>query len=157
MEPLKSLANVELTHVPFKGSSQSVPAVMSGDVAVAFAGLNFAQPQAAAGKVKILAVATERRATLAPDIPTLAESGVAGFDINISLGYVAPPKTPQEVIVKLNAELMKAVNAPEVRQRLFALGVEASPATSPEHFGEVIRHEHQQYGKLVKATGARAD
>ena len=157
MELLKSLAGVELSHVPYKGAAQAVPAVIAGDVTAAFAGLNLAQAQAKAGKVKILGIATAQRSALAPDIPSIAEAGVPGFNMSISLGYLAPGKTPRAVVLKLNAELMKAVNAPDVQQRLFALGVEASAPSSPEHFAETMRTESQHYGKLVRASGVRAD
>jgi len=157
MEMLKLLAGLQLTHVPYKGAAQAVPAVMAGDVAASFAGLNLAQAQARAGKVKMIGIATGSRSALAPEVPTIAEAGVPGFGMTISLGYLAPSKTPREVILKLNAELSKAANAPEVQQRLFTLGVEASPPTSPEHYAETMRSENQQYGKLVKASGARAD
>jgi tripartite-type tricarboxylate transporter receptor subunit TctC len=157
MEMLKSLAGLELTHVPFKGAAQALPAVMSGDVVAAFAGLNLAQAQARAGKVRMLGIATERRSALAPEVPTIAEAGVPGFGMSISLGFLAPSKTPREVILRLNDELMKAVNAPEVKQRLFAMGVEASPPTSPEYYAEAMLSENQQYGKLVRASSARVD
>ena len=157
MELLKSLAGVDLTHVPYKGAAQAVPAVMAGDVVAAFAGLNLAQSQARAGKVKMIGIATATRSALAPEIPTIAEAGVPGFNMSISLGYLTTAKTPRDLVARLNAELMKAVNAPEVQQRLFAMGVEASAPSSPEHFAEVMRGENLQYGKLVKASGARAD
>ena len=156
MELLKSLAGIEMTHVPYKGAAQTVPAVVSGDVAAAFAGLNLAAPQAKAGRVKILAVATGRRSALTPDLPTIAEAGVPGFDISITLGFFAPLNTPRDIIEKLNAELVKAVKSPDVQQRLVGLGVEGVGA-GPEQYAEVLRQETQQYEKLVKATGARVD
>lgn len=157
MEMLKSLAGVQLAHVPYKGAAQAVPAVIAGDVTAAFAGLNLAQAQARAGKVRLLGIATATRSALAPEVPAIAEAGVPGFNMSISLGYLAAAKTPREVILKLNAELMKAVNAPDVQKRLFGMGVESSPISSPEHYAEVMRSENEQYGKLVKASGVRAD
>lgn len=157
MEMLKSLAGVQLAHVPYKGAAHAVPAVIAGDVTAAFAGLNLAQAQARAGKVRLLGIATATRSALAPEVPTIAEAGVPGFNMSISLGYLAAAKTPREVILKLNAELMKAVNAPDVQKRLFGMGVESSPPSSPEHYAEVMRSENEQYGKLVKASGVRVD
>lgn len=156
MELLKSLAKVDLTHVPYKGAAQTVPAVVSGDVAVAFAGLNLALPQVKAGKVNLLGIATGKRSSLTPELPTLAESGVPGFDVTITLGLFAPLKTPKEIVEKLNAEFVKALSDAEVRQRLVVLGVEAVGA-GPEAFRLAIRKELQDYGTLVKATGARVD
>jgi tripartite-type tricarboxylate transporter receptor subunit TctC len=157
MEMLKSLAGLELTHVPFKGAAQALPAVITGDAAAMFAGLNLALPQHKAGKVRMLAVATPKRSALFPEMPSIAEAGVPGFAMTISLGFLAPLKTPRDVVDKLNGEIMKAVNTPDVQQRLFSLGVEASPPSSPEHFAETMRSENQQFGKLVKASGVRAD
>ena len=156
MELVKSLAGIELTHVPYKGGGQMVPALIAGDVAVGFAGLNLVLPQAKAGKLKLLAVATGQRTPLLPDLPTVAEAGVTGFDINITVGLFAPAKTPRDVIDKLNAEFAKALNNPDVRQRLTAAAMD-SAATSPEQFAEVIRTEMQQFGKLARTTGARIE
>ena len=156
LELLKSLAGVDLVHVPYKGASLTVPAVVAGDVAAAFAGLNASLPHAKAGKLKMLAVATAQRSALAPDIPTLAEAGVPGFDISITLGFFAPSKTPGDVIDRLNAEFVKALKADDVRKRLLALGVEAVGST-PGEYAEVMRNEIRQYAKLVKAAGVRVD
>ena len=156
MELLKSRAGIELQHIPYKGGVQTVPAVIAGDVVATFTGLNVALPYAKAGRVKILAVATGRRSAMAPEIPTIAELGVPGYDISISLGLLAPAKTPPEIIRKMNAEIVKAVNAPGTREKLFALGNEPA-SSSPEQFGELIAREFQEYGKLVKLTGAKVD
>ncbi len=156
MELLKSRAGIDLQHVPYKSGTQTVPAVVAGDVVATFTGLNVALPYAKAGRVKILAVATERRSAMAPEIPTIAELGVPGYAISISQGFLAPPKTPPEIIRKMNAEIVKAVNAPGTREKLFALGAE-SASSSPEQFGELIANELQEYGKLVKLTGIKVD
>ena len=156
MELIKALAGIDLTHVPYKGAGQVVPAVLAGDVVVAFAGLNLVLPQVKAGKLKLLAVATGRRTPLLPELPTVAELGLPGFEISISLGYLAPSGTPREVIDRLNAEFMKALNTPEVRQRLTAMGVEPAGST-PEQFAEAIRTELQQFGRLVQTTAARIE
>ena len=93
---------------------------------------------------------------MAPEIPTIAELGVPGYDISISFGFLAPAKTPPEIIRKMNAEIVKAVNAPGTREKLFALGNDPA-SSSPEQFGELIAREFQEYGKLVKLTGAKVD
>jgi tripartite-type tricarboxylate transporter receptor subunit TctC len=155
MELLKSLASVELSHVPYKGAAQTVPAVIAGDVVATFAGLNTALPQVKAGKINMIAIATGKRSALVPDLPSIAES-VPGYDISISLGYFAPARTSREVVGRLNGEIMKALAMPDVQQRLFTLGVEGA-GSSPEQYAESIRAELQQYGRLVQSTGARAD
>lgn len=156
MELIKSLSGIDLTHVPYKGAGQVVPAVLAGDVVVAFAGLNLVLPQAKAGKLKLLAVATGQRTPLLPDLPTVAEAGVPGFEITITLGLFAPAGTPREVIGKLSAEFVKALNTPDVRQRLTAMGVEPAGST-PEQFAEAIRTEIEQFGKLVRTSAARVE
>lgn len=156
MELLKSLTGSDFTHIPYKGASQTVPALVAGDVGVAFAGLNAATPYAKAGKLKILAVATGQRSSLSPEIPTIDEAGVPGFDISITLGVFAPAGTPRHIVDKLNAEVNKAVTAPDVQQRLQVLGVEGV-GSSPEHFAETIRKELVSYKKLVMSTGTQMD
>lgn len=156
MELLKSLAGIELTHVPYKGAGQSVPALVSGDVAVAFAGLNLLQPQAKAGKIRLLGVATGQRSALLPEMPTLAEAGVPGFDVNITLGFFLPAKAPAEIVARLNGELNAALASADVRERLFALGVEPV-GTTPERFAAAIRAELDAYGRLVKSAGVRVE
>jgi tripartite-type tricarboxylate transporter receptor subunit TctC len=156
MELLKAKAGLDLMHVPYKGVAQTVPAVISGDLAATFAGLNVALPFAKNGRIRILAVATGKRSAMAPEVPTLAELGVPGYDVSISLGLLAPLKTPPEVVQKMNAEIVKAVHAPGVREKLFALGVEPASST-PEQFGELIAKEFQDYGKLIALTGTKPE
>jgi tripartite-type tricarboxylate transporter receptor subunit TctC len=156
MEMFKTLGGVEMMHIPYKGASQTVPALLAGDVGVAFTGLNVASAHAKAGKLKILAIATGQRSSLTPDVPTIAESGVPGFDVSITLGVFAPVGTPRPIIDRINAEVGKALKSPDVQQRLHTLGVEGVGST-PEHFTDVIRKELVSYQKLVKDTGAQLD
>lgn len=154
MELLKSLAGIELTHVPYKGGGQSTPAVAAGEVALVFTGLQLALPHAKAEKVRLLAVATRSRSALQPDLPTIAEAGVPGFEMDISLGFLAPAKTSPDVVTKLNTGINQVLSQTDTRQRLAALGIEAI-GTSPAQFAEAIRSELQQYGQLVKSTAIR--
>ncbi|MDB5794555.1 MAG: transporter [Noviherbaspirillum sp.] len=156
MELLKAKTGVDLMHVPYKGVAQTVPAVLAGDLVATFAGLNVALPFARNGRIRILAVATGKRSAMAPEVPTLAELGVTGYDVSISLGLLAPIKTPPDIVQKMNAEIVKAANAPGVREKLFALGVEPASST-PEQFGELIAREVQDYGKLIALTGTKTD
>jgi tripartite-type tricarboxylate transporter receptor subunit TctC len=156
MELFKSLSGVDMMHIPYKGAAQTVPALLAGDVGIAFTGLNVAATHAKAGKLKILAIAEGKRSALSPEVPTIAESGVPGFDVSITLGVFAPANTPRSIIDRINAEVGKALKAPDVQQRLHTLGVEGVGST-PERFTETIRKELVSYQKLVKDTGAQLD
>jgi len=156
MELLKSLAGIDLTHVPYKGGGQSVPAMVAGEVALVFAGLQLVLPHARAGKVRLLAVASGTRSPLQPDLPTMAEAGVPGFAMDVSIGFLAPAKTPHDIVSKLSAEINKVLGLPETRQRLAGLGIDAA-GTTPEQFTEAIRSEIRQYSMLVKTTAIRGD
>lgn len=156
MEMFRSITNVDMGHVPYKGATQTVPAVAAGDVIATFAGLTAARSFSQVGKVKILAIAEPERSSMAPEIPTLAESGLPGYNVTISLGFLANRGTPDATIRDLNTEISKAVRDPDVKIKLNALGVE--PATStPERFGEMIKSELASFGKIVKAANIRED
>ncbi len=156
MELLKSMAGIDLLHVPYKGAALLLPGVIAGDIVAGFGGMALTFPLAKAGRVKILAVATGRRSALAPEIPTIAELGVPGYDISINLGLLTPAKTPPEIIRKMNAEIVKAVNAPGTREKLFSLGIEPTSSSS-EQFRELIARELREYGELVKLAGIKVD
>lgn len=156
VELLKRLTGISMTHVPYKGVAQSVPALVAGDVAVLFAALPSLSPHVRSGKVRLLAVGTAARTPLMPEVPTLAESGAPGFEIDADIGFLAPAGTPREVVQKLNAEILKVLHTPEIKQRLAGLGIDVE-GSSPERYGEAIRAKIQRYGKLVKDAGARVD
>ena len=109
-----------------------------------------------AGKLRILAISTAQRAAVTPDIPTMAESGVAGYGFNISVGYLARAGTPREIVLRLNGEINRALNTPSVRQVLEAAGIPPLGGT-PEAFGEAIRGEVEQMAALVKAAGSKVE
>ena len=121
-----------------------------------FDNLANATPQVKAGKLKALAVTTAARSRLAPELPTMAEAGLAGFDISTWYGLLAPAGTPKEVIAKWNAEVTRILNTPDVRERLAAQGAEAAP-TTPEQFAAFIAREIPKYARIVKASGAKVD
>jgi len=156
VELFKLLTGVKMTHVPYKGVAQSVPALVAGDVAVLFAALPSLSPHVRSGKVRLLAVGTAARTPLMPEVPTLAESGAPGFEIDADIGFLAPAGTPREVVQKLNSEILKVLHAPDVKQRLAGLGIDVA-GSSPERYAEAIRAKIQRYGKLVKDAGARVD
>lgn len=156
MEFLKALAGVAIAHVPYKGVAQSVPAVLTGEVSVIVVGLPGILPHVKAGKARLLAVTTAERTPLLPEVPGTTEAGIAGLDVNVHFGYLAPAGTPRDVVMRLNAEFVKALAIPEVRQRLEGLSIVAM-GTTPEAFAEQIRVDLQKYSKLVKDTGMRVD
>jgi len=156
MELFKSLAGVDMTHIPYKGVAQSVPAVISGDVAVILAALPSVLPYVKAGKVRLLAVATPKRTLIMKDVPTIEEAGVPGYAIRVDAGFVAPAGTPNSVIARLNSEIVKVLAAPDIVQRLSPLGFEMI-ASTPEQYKETIRADTLIYGKLVNDAHARVD
>jgi tripartite-type tricarboxylate transporter receptor subunit TctC len=155
MELIRVLAGLELTHVPYKGAGQSVPAAVAGDVAMVFAGLNSVLPHAKSGRLRILAVAIGRRSELYPEAPSVAET-IPGYEVNITIGFLAPARTPREIVNALSAEFNRAIASPDVKQRLNSLGVDPV-GTTPEKFSEAIRAELTQYGELVKRASFRID
>lgn len=157
MEMFRSLAGVEFTHVPYKGAGQSVPAVVAGDVAAIFAAIPAVSAHAKAGKVRILGIAAPQRTSILPELPTISEAGVPGCELTISIGFLAPAKTPPEIVRRLSEEVVKALKQPEVRQRLgTAFGFDLI-GTTPEQYVESIRAELQIYGKLAKAASVQVN
>lgn len=155
-ETLKSMAGVDMIHVPYKGSSQAVQALMGGEVAVSFSTMPPAIPNVKAGRLRALGVTTLKRNAAAPDVPALAEGGLKGFDIVLYSGVLAPAGLPPAVVGKLNTELIKAVNAPDVKTVYASLGVD--PITnSPAEFAAHIAADIEKLGKAVRASGARVD
>ncbi len=155
-ELFKTMAGVEMVHTPYKGSGQSVVDLMAGHVLVGFNTMPSIIQQAKSGKLKLLAVTTARRSPSQPEVPTLAESGMAGFDLSTWYGVMAPAGTPQEIINRLNAEIQKALASTEVRDRLAVVGADPMQG-SPAEFGAFIKSEVGKLGAVVKQTGARAE
>jgi tripartite-type tricarboxylate transporter receptor subunit TctC len=155
-ELFKIMAGVDMTHVPYKGSAPAVTDLVAGQVPVAFVDLVSALPQIRAGKVKGLAVASAKRTITAPDLPTIAEAGVPGYDAVGWFGLVAPAGTPPDVVARLNAETVRIMTLPEVRDRALATGAEPSTGTSAE-FAAFIASEIPKWERVVKASGAKAN
>jgi len=156
MEALKVGLKLDMVHVPYKGTGQSVPALLGGQVPLLYAALPSIESHVKAGKVKILAVSTPQRSQQTPEVPTVAESGVPGYDFVAEIGFYAPVGAPQEVIAKLAGEAQKAVKHPEVAQRFKQLGIEPVGST-PEAYNAANRASYQKYEKVVKASGAKID
>jgi tripartite-type tricarboxylate transporter receptor subunit TctC len=155
-ELFKVDAGVDMVHVPYKGAAPAMQALLAGDTQLMFDNLASAMSQVKAGKLRALAVTTKERSKLAPDLPTMAEAGVPGFDISTWFGLMAPAGTPPEVIAKWNADVTKVLSAPDMRARLEAQGAEAAP-DSPREFARFIDEELVKYAKIVKASGAKVD
>jgi len=150
-------AGVEIQHVPFKGIPAGLVAVMGEQVDIAFAGVATALPLVKAGKLRALGTAGAQRLPALPDLPTIAELGFAGYQLNEWYGIVAPARTPPEVIAKLAAELTRAVAAPEVQSRLTQLGMYPSEIPGPEALGALIRTELPRWKQIVREAGIRAE
>ena len=150
------MAGVELLHVPYKGSGPGLADLVGGQVMMFFDNITTSLPLAKAGKIRPIAVTTAKRASVMPELPTIAESGLPGFDVSSWQGVFAPAATPKEIVVKLNAEIRRILALPDVRERLTQLG--ADPAgNTPEQFAAYIKGEIAKWGPIVKASGARVD
>jgi tripartite-type tricarboxylate transporter receptor subunit TctC len=151
-----SSAGVKLNHVPYKGSNQAMNDVIAGNVKVSFVGVPNALPNLANGKLRALAVSTAKRYGELPDVPTIAEAGVPGYDATVWLGLLAPAGTPREVVHKINAEIGKVLSTPDARKLLASAGVDVSIAGSDE-FAKLLVSELDRWGKVVRETGARVN
>jgi len=157
MEMLKFATGIDLRHVPYKGSPQAFTDVMGGQVDFVFDTAVYALPQVRAGRVKILAVASAKRSALLPDVPTVAEQGVPGYESGAWLGAVFPLGTAPAIVARMYTELNKIMKTPEMSQRLSTLGGEPLASASPEEFGAHIRAEMRKWGKAVADSGARIE
>ena len=155
-ELFKTMAGVDMTHVPYKGAAPAMTDLIGGQIQLMFDNLASSLAQVRAGKVKALAVTTAKRSALAPELPTIAESGLPGFDISTWFGIFVPAGTPREVVDRLHAEFVKALAAPEVREKMVNLGAEPV-GNKPEEFAAYIRTEADKYARVIKASGAKAD
>jgi tripartite-type tricarboxylate transporter receptor subunit TctC len=148
-----SMARAPLAHVPYKGSAQAMNDVLGGIVKVSFVGVPNALPNLTTGKLRALAVSTRKRYADLPDVPTLEEAGVPGYDATIWLGLLAPPGTPRDIVNKLNATITKILSQPDAKKLMSSAGVDVATST-PEEFGALMQSELERWGKVVKETGA---
>ncbi len=155
-EMLKSLAKIKMVHVPFKGTGQAMLGLMGGQIDMLVIAVPPTIPQIQAGKVRPLAVLSDRRATALPNVPTAKEAGVDNYEVPIWYGILAPAGTPANIIATLNQELTKALTSADLRERLAAVDVEPMTST-PEQFAAFIKSETVRYAKVIKDSGAKAD
>ena len=148
-----TMSGAKLNHVPYKGSNQAMADVLGGQVPLSFVGVPNALPNLGNGKLKALAVSTKKRYSELPDVPTLDEAGVKGYDATIWLGILAPPNTPREVVSKLNAAITKTLSTAEAKKLMASAGVDVATST-PEEFAQLMQVEYDRWGQVVKATGA---
>ena len=153
---LKSMARIEMTGVPYKGTGPAIIELIGGQVDLMIADLAIALPHVRSGRLRAIAVTGARRSMLAPDVPTVAEAGVAGYTIVNWRGLLAPAGTPRDIVARLNTEVVRILGAPDVRETLAREGYEPIGDT-PEQFAALIRAEVARYAKLVKAAGIRAE
>jgi tripartite-type tricarboxylate transporter receptor subunit TctC len=155
-ELLKSLSGIEMVHVPYKGSPPAITALLAGEVSLMFANLTDIGSQLKSGKLKPLAVTTAKRAPSLPELPTLSESGMAGFEITSWFGVLAPAATPAPIVARLNVETNKVLARTDVRDSLGALGLETAPG-KPEQFAAHIKGEIAKFTRIGQAAGIKAE
>ena len=155
-EMFKSMTKLDIAHIPYKGSGPAIIDLVGGQIPFAFESIISVNPQIKGGKLRALAVTSSTRSPILPDVPTVAESGVPNFEATSWYGVVAPSAVPGNIIRILNAELMKILQLPDIRQRMVDLGSNFVAGT-PEQYGEFIKSEIVKWGKAVKDSGARAD
>jgi tripartite-type tricarboxylate transporter receptor subunit TctC len=155
-ELFKSMAGIEMTHIPYKGSTAAHPDLLSGQVTVMFDTVAAIMPHVKSGAVRALAVTTAKRSSIAPDVPTIAESGLPGYDTSTWGGLLAPAGTPKDVVAKLNAEFGKALAAPDVQKRLADAGIEPGGG-SPAQFAQFIQAEMVKWQKVARDAGVEPE
>ncbi|MFM8548301.1 MAG: Bug family tripartite tricarboxylate transporter substrate binding protein [Betaproteobacteria bacterium] len=151
------MTSTELIHVPYKGAPQGILAVMSGEVSMGFFNTPTVISQIREGKLKALAVTSLARSPLLPDVPTLDELGVKGYEVNTWFGFISRAGSPAEIVSRLHAEIGKVLDDPALRSRLAQQGFELAPAISPEQFGKIVADDLTKWVPLVKQSGARVD
>jgi tripartite-type tricarboxylate transporter receptor subunit TctC len=155
MELFKLEAKISITHIPFSGTAGAVNAVLSGDVPLMFLPVHVAMAQVKGGRLVVLAAAGDRRSSLAPDVPTLAELGYPGVLAELWYGMLAPAATPREIVARVHDDMAKALSLPEVKSALAAQGMEVAPS-SPEDMAALMRRDAARWAAVVKRQGIKA-
>jgi len=155
-ELLKSMSGIDIQHIPYKGSAPGIAALLGGEVSMMFANVADIGSQVRGGKLKALAVTVQKRSSILPDVPTMAEAGLPGFEVTSWFGLLVPAGTPAAIIGRLNAETVKVLGRADVKATLAAQGLEVAPG-SPEQFAAHIRSEIARFTKIAQAAGIKAE
>jgi tripartite-type tricarboxylate transporter receptor subunit TctC len=156
MELLKSMTGTFVVHIPYKGAGPALVDFLGGQTSIMFDNLPTAMPHVKSGKVRAIAVSTAKRSALAPELPTMAESGLAGFDLATWFAFFAPAATPKEITAKIAADMRRVLAQPDVKERLLAVGVDVVGST-PDELASFQRAELAKWAKIVKDSGAKVD
>jgi tripartite-type tricarboxylate transporter receptor subunit TctC len=155
-ELLSSMAKIRMVHVAYKGGAPAMTALLANEVQLVFASPSTAIPQVKAGRVKGLAVTTVKRSVMLPDLPTMAESGLPGYECDNWYGIAVTAHTPRPVVERLNKEFGRALLTPEIKEALLRQGLEAAPGT-PEAFGKYMKAEYQKWGQLIRQMNIKGE
>jgi tripartite-type tricarboxylate transporter receptor subunit TctC len=156
LELFNVMAGTKINHIPYKGGGPAMIDLLAGQINLIFATAASAIPHIKSGKINALAVTTSNRSKLVPDLPTVSEAGLKGFEANNWYGVVVPAKTPRPIVDRLNKEFTAVLNMPDIKDILFKQGLDAAPST-PEAFGAYIKSETAKWAKVIKASGAKPE
>jgi tripartite-type tricarboxylate transporter receptor subunit TctC len=156
LELFKQRAGIDVTHVPYKGGGPALAEVLAGQVQALFSLALAATQQVKAGKVRALAITSGKRSAVAPELPTVAESGFPGYEVVGWFGWLAPAKAPKEIVARLNAEIVKTLNLPEIRERLLSQSSEPV-GDSPQAFAAFMKSEHDKWASVIRRAAIRMD
>ena len=156
MEMLKAMAGIDLTHIPYKGTAPALTDLLAGQVQLMFTSMATVLPHVRTGRIKGIAVGSAKRSPAVPDIPTVAESGVPGFDYVTWFAFFAPAATPASVIARLNGELVRILAEPTLMQYFSSQGAEPS-ATTPAGLAQYMRDEHERWKRVIRSANIRAE
>ena len=155
-ELFKIMTGTQMQHIPYKGSGPMIPDLIGGTIQVSFENITTAYPQVKGGKLKALAVTSAKRSFVAPEVPTMAEAGLAGYDISSWQAMYAPAGTPRDIVARLHAETVKALRTPDNQKKLSELGLDAG-GMSPDELTALMRTDIPRLGKVVRESGAKVD
>ena len=150
------MAGINILHVPYKGSPPAMTSVLAGETSMLFSPVTIVIPHITSGKLRALGITTAKRSKLVPEMPTIAESGIPGYEVTQWYGMQAPAGTPKEVIAKINSEVRKILTMPDIIEKLATLGAEPAPS-SPEGMASYVKSEVEKWSRVVRTSGAKAD
>jgi tripartite-type tricarboxylate transporter receptor subunit TctC len=155
-ERFKSMTGTDIQHIPYKGTALAIPDIINGQIAMMFDNIVSVMPHIRSGKVKALAISSQKRSALLPELPTMIEAGVPGYISDTYFGVFVPAGTPHEIIARLNTELVKIVHGAETKERLLKLGAEPVGST-PEHLAALVKSENAKWGKVIREANIKLD